>query len=147
MKQTLDVLGGALIVGLVGWGYAEPARALRRRDRLGLRSLAGSYWCHIRLIPRATAVTAAGAFRHPFRWDGPPFGSVLLIAVASFGAAAGAVYSVVGPNRGEALVWAPVLLVVAVGLGILLVRDTPGVQDHVQDGPPDDLDGAHFKGP
>jgi hypothetical protein len=70
---------------------------------------------------------------------------VLLVVVTFLGAMSGAVVLVVGPERGEALVWAPVCLVVAIGLGMLLVRDTPGVEHLVQDVPLEDLDGTHFK--
>jgi hypothetical protein len=135
MDAVWTVVVAAIMGGFAAWGLAAPAIDLQRRRELRARVLLASYGRHIRLIPRAIGRSTWGGLRHPWKWDGPTGGHVVLVVFCLLMALVGTVNFIARADRSGALAWTPLFLITGVGLGILLVRETAGLDDGGQPGP------------
>jgi hypothetical protein len=120
----LQALTVCLVLGAAISGYAAPALELRRNDRLTARSLFAQYRQLSRLIPQAFWVALRGAVRHPWDWDGPIFGWVLMVGMLFVFSIGGVFEIAFGDERSFARWATPLALFAAVGCGLELVRDT-----------------------
>jgi hypothetical protein len=126
MRLAWTVFCALIVGGFSTWGFLAPALDLRRSGQLRMTTLLLRYWQDLKILPRALRFATAGTFRHPWSWDGPVFGWVLLVAVTFLLIPFGLFEIVVGDEPAVALAATLVATYVGLGCGLGLVRDTTG---------------------